>query len=145
MKPFLLVLGLVVVLGAGFVLLRPSDDDKSAENDPPATATTAERTRTATTPARPAPAPKPKVITIRVKGNQPVGGVRAIKVDKGGQLRFRVVADQPENAHLHGYDVAKPVGPGKVASFSMPAKLEGIFELELENSAVPIGEVTVTP
>jgi hypothetical protein len=141
----LLVVAIVAALVVGFVVLRPQDDDKPSATTaaPTATATTpSSGTATPTAPARP---PKPKVPTIRVEGLKPVGGVRKIKVDKGDQLRFRVTSDAVENVHLHGYDIEKPVAPGKAASFSLKANLEGIFELELENSAVPIGEVTVNP
>lgn len=153
MNRALLVLAVVVVFVVGFVALRPSGDD----DDPP-TATTAApapasttslAAPTATTPEPAAPAPKPmprpRVPTITVKALKPVGGVRDLEVDQGELLRFRVRSDRAETVHLHGYDVEKPVAPGKPASFSVRAKLTGIFEVELEHSAVAIAEVTVNP
>lgn len=55
------------------------------------------------------------------------------------------MSDQPEGAHLHGYGIAKEIGPGKVARFAVPAQIEGIFEVELKGTAVQIAEVTVEP
>lgn len=157
MNRVLLVLAVVVVFVVGFVVLRPSDDDQtSGSAGAPTASTTSPQGATPTTsvqadpgaqptPELPPPTPKPKVPTIEVKALKPVGGVREIKLDKGDLLRLRVRSDRAENVHLHGYDIAKPVAPGRPASFSVRAKIEGIFELELEESGVPIAEVTVNP
>ena len=82
---------------------------------------------------------------IRVKGGQPVGGVKDITVRQGGVIRLTVIADAAEEVHMHGYDIAKNVGPGAPASFTVPAKINGVFEVELENSAVQIAKLTVNP
>ena len=134
--------GLLVAAAAlaalAFVLLRPSGD-----------------TATTTTPAGTAPTgppvgatttkPEPAVPTIRVRGGEPVGGVRKLAFKEGERIRFRVTDDGGDEVHLHGYDVEKPVGPGEPASFSVPATITGRFEVELHNSATPIAEVTVEP
>ncbi len=165
MNRLAIVVAVVAALVVAFVVLRPSDDDpvsvdavtapaeQTTAAPAPAPAGTSATTGAATTTTTPEPAPapkpkpkpKPKVTTIRVENLKPVGGVRDIKLDKGDMLRFDVRSDRGENIHLHGYDVAKPVAPGKTASFSLRANLTGVFELELENSAVPIAEVTVNP
>lgn len=154
MNRFLLVIGVVAVLVVAFLALRPSTDDPESvaaapttaapAPAPAATTTTTTTAETAPAPA-PKPAPEPAVPTIKVANLKPVGGVRKIKLDKGDELRFDVTSDRGESVHLHGYDIEKPVAPGRAASFSVGAKLEGIFEVELENSAVPIAEVTVNP
>ena len=82
---------------------------------------------------------------IRVKGGQPVGGVQDITVRQGGVIRLTVTADAPEEVHMHGYDVAEDVGPGAPARFTVPATINGIFEVELEHSAVQIAKLTVNP
>ena len=149
MNRALLVLLVVAVLVVGFVVLRPSDDDQpSVTTAAPTTSTAAPAAQTATIPVPatpPARKPRRKVPTINVKALEPVGGVRDLEVDKGELLRFRVRSDRAENVHLHGYDIERPVAPGKPVSFSVRAKLTGIFEVELEQSAVPIAEVTVNP
>lgn len=149
MKRALLALAVFVVLLVGFVVLRPSGDDgdrSPATTAAPATTTVASVPAVTTPePAAPAPKPRPRVPTITVKALKPVGGVRDLEVDQGELLRFRVRSDRAETVHLHGYDIEKPVAPGKPASFSVRAKLTGIFEVELEHSAVAIAELTVNP
>jgi len=45
------------------------------------------------------------VPTILVREGQPVGGVKPITVNKGDQIRFRVVDDESEHLHVYGYDI----------------------------------------
>jgi len=82
---------------------------------------------------------------IRVKGGAPVGGIKELSAKKGDTVRFEVVADVSEEVHTHGYDILENVAPGKPAVFDFPAKLEGVFEIELEQSATQIGKLTVSP
>lgn len=142
------VLGAVIAAAVlAFVLLRPGDDS-SGTSQPTvaatptvtsATPTTTTKTTTTTTPAAPA------VTRIRVAGGKPVGGVRDITVKQGDRIRFVVTADQPENVHLHGYDIEKPVGSGEPARYNVPATITGVFEVELEDSSVQLAKVTVEP
>ena len=94
---------------------------------------------------KPKPPPKPEVATIVVKGGQPVGGVQDLEFDKGGQIRFVVESDVDEEVHMHGYDVSQDVAAGGKVEFDVPATIEGVFEVELEESVVPIAEITVNP
>ena len=84
-------------------------------------------------------------VVIRVAGGEPVGGMQHIEVKAGDRVRFVVQADAPEEVHVHGYDISKDVGPGQNARFNFVADLEGIFEIELENSGVQIVELVVEP
>lgn len=139
------ILGVAAVVVA-FVLLNPGGDDSSSPQPTTTAATTTTTTPTATGPAATTPvATAPSGRVIRVKGGQPVGGVQDITVKQGGVIRLTVTADAPEEVHLHGYDVAKDVGPGAPARFVVPATINGVFEIELEKSAVPIAELTVEP
>ncbi len=132
------ILGVAVVVVA-FVALRPSD--KPAATTTSATPTAAARTTSAAAPTATAPSGP----VIRVKGGQPVGGVKEVTVRQGGVIRLTVTADAPEEVHMHGYDIAKTVGPGAPARFTVPAKINGVFEVELEHSSVPIAKLTVNP
>jgi FtsP/CotA-like multicopper oxidase with cupredoxin domain len=147
----LTALGAVLVLVIAFVLLRPGDDD-TTNNEQAATvaapaATTPSAPAPTTSTAAPAPAakPRPKVTTVRAVGLKPVGGITSIKANKGDTVRFTVTSDQPENVHLHGYDVEKPVAPGKPARYVFKANIEGIFEVELEESGVQLIKLQVDP
>jgi hypothetical protein len=46
---------------------------------------------------------------------------------------------------VHGYDIPKDVEAGGQVSFSFPAKLEGVFEVELESRKEQIAELRVNP
>jgi hypothetical protein len=137
-----LAIGLAVAL---FFVLRGDDDDGGESTVAPAT--------TATTGESPEPAggggggkpEEPEVARIVVKNGQPVGGVQELEFTKGEQIRFVVESDIDEEVHLHGYDVSKQVSAGGEVEFDVPATAEGVFEVELEESVVPLAEITVIP
>ena len=45
--------------------------------------------------------------------------------------------------HLHGYDIFSDLAPGAPARIEFEANIDGVFEMELEDSVTPIAEVTV--
>jgi hypothetical protein len=136
---------LAVVL---FVVLQGGDDD---DGDSPATTptTTAVDQQTGGSGGSQGGGnekpEEPEVATIVVRDGQPVGGVQELEFAKGDDIRFVVESDISEEVHLHGYDVAKEVSAGGEVSFDVPATIEGVFEVELEHSVVPLAEITVTP
>lgn len=91
------------------------------------------------------PRPKPRPTTIVVRNGEPVGGVKELSFPRGGVIRFTVESDVADEVHLHGYDIAKPVKAGGKVSFAVPAEIDGVFEVELENAVIPLAEVTVNP
>lgn len=147
-KWFLSVIAAAIAILA-FVLLRADSNDNDpqpAQGTTTLPSTTGDPPATATAPtAEPAPPAPPPYVRIRAKGLKPVGKIKQIKVNAGDTVRFEVRSDQAEEAHLHGYDISKAVGPGKRARFKFKANIEGIFELELEHAGVPIGELQVNP
>ncbi len=119
-----------------FVVLRDADSDSGGSST--------------TTPATQSPSGgKPPAqnlpTTIVVRGARPVGGVQELTFEKGGRIRFIVESDVTDEVHLHGYDIAKPVEAGGRVQFDVPASIEGVFEVELEERVVPLAEVTVNP
>jgi hypothetical protein len=134
----LAALAAVVVL---FVVLAGGDDDGDG-------ATTQAQTGTGTTgPAerdKPKPA-KPAVERIVVEGGKPRGGVKRLSFDRGDRVRFVVESDVADEVHVHGYDISKDVPAGGSVRFSFPARLEGVFEVELEGRHEQIAELRVNP
>jgi hypothetical protein len=55
------------------------------------------------------------------------------------------MSDVEDEVHVHGYDVSKEVAAGGTAKFSFPAEITGVFEVELEQTAVPIANLQVNP
>ena len=141
----------IVVAVVGFIIARPEGDDEPAEQATTAqTETTTTQAgseqaeapaQTVTTPAE----PKPEVTRVRVRGGRPVGGAKEITVEKGETVRFDVVSDAADEVHVHGYDLLKEVGPGRVARFRFKADIEGVFEVELHHTETPIVELRVEP
>jgi FtsP/CotA-like multicopper oxidase with cupredoxin domain len=94
--------------------------------------------------------PKPAVNRIRIEDGEVVGGPADIQVKKGDQVTIMVSANAPDDVHLHGYDIEKPVAPGKPATFKFTADIEGIFEIEShkaedEGRDPLLGKLTVEP
>ena len=142
----MLLAATVIVLVGGFILLSPgSGKDKSpAATTPVATApatTSGEPAATATTAA-----PEPAATTIVVKGGKPAGGVQTVKASKGDRVSIVVSSpDTTSEVHFHGYDLKRDLTAGGEVRFDFDAKLEGIFEMELEDTAVQIAKVEVSP
>ncbi|MFL5828182.1 MAG: hypothetical protein ACJ76V_16810 [Thermoleophilaceae bacterium] len=134
----ILAVGAVAIVVA-FVILNSggSSDKKSASS---ATATTAQSTtQDATAPAQPGAKP------VVVQGGKPVGGVQKLTFRKGDQVRFMVKSDVGDEIHVHGYDFHKDVKPGGSVTFSFPAKIDGIFVVELESRGEQIASLQVNP
>lgn len=140
----LLGLGVVAVIAlvVGIVLKSDPDDDQQVA----VTTTSLEAVESVPEIKASEPASKkPKVPTIVVRDGEPIDGVADLAYDQGERVRFRVTSDAAEEIHLHGYDISEEVAPGGAVTFDFPAELEGVFEVELEERATPIAELTVEP
>ncbi len=134
----------VVALAILFVVLSGGEEGDDSSGDQPtveqSTTSPAENgTSTATTTTE----PKPEVPTIVVEDGQPVGGLQDLEFAEGEDIRFRVDSDTAAEVHFHGYDIAKDVEAGGSVEFDVPATIPGVFEVELEETATQIAEVTV--
>jgi plastocyanin len=131
----LALIALVVVIAVvGFVIA------KSGSNNKDKSATVTETTKgvtSTTTDVTPVP--------IVVKNGKPVGGVKKITVSKGDPVRFTVTSDVADEIHVHGYDFHKDVTKGGSVSFDFPAKIDGVFVIELENRGEQIASLEVQP
>lgn len=135
----LAALAAVVVL---FVVLAGGGDDNSDKTGSTQTQATTGTTRQE--PAQPKPA-KPAVERIVVVGGKPRGGVERLSYESGDRVQFTVTSDVADEVHVHGYDVSKDVPAGGTARFSFPARIEGVFEVELEGRKQQIAELRVSP
>ena len=152
-RPAVLGLLAVLVLTGLFVVLRDDEQESPPETSAQQTTTapassepepaTTQEPRTTTTPV--APPVRPAAIRIFIEGGRPVGGIKRFTAKQGDRIALVVRSDIPETVHLHGYDIERPVAPGKPAQLRFVAEITGRFELELEESGVEIGEISVTP
>lgn len=85
------------------------------------------------------------VVQILVRRAKPVGGVKTIAVSKGEPVRFRVTSDVADEIHVHGYNYRKGVAAGGSVNFDFPAKIDGIFVVELERRSEQIASLRVQP
>ena len=131
-----------------FIVLQGSDDDPDSPS-PAATPTTTEpaveNSLQQQKPEKPEKPEEPEIPTIVIEGGEPVGGVAELEYEKGDEIEFFVESDVADHVHLHGYNVFEDVTPGERIKFSVPATLEGVYEVELEDRVVPIAEITVNP
>jgi FtsP/CotA-like multicopper oxidase with cupredoxin domain len=109
-------LAVVVVIVAVIVIKPGSDDEKSSG-----------------------------AATVEVKDAKPVGGVQKLRWKKGETIDLTVKSDTADEVHFHGYDVHKDVAKGGSVQFKFPAKIDGVFVVELEDHKQQIAEVTVDP
>jgi hypothetical protein len=119
-----------------FVVLNSGGDSNKSSTS---TSTTSGKPGTTTT----APASAPQVITVR--NAKPVGGIEKLDYTKGDQVRFKINSDVADEIHVHGYDFHKNVPAGGSVSFSFPAKIDGVFVIELESRGEQIAELRVKP
>jgi FtsP/CotA-like multicopper oxidase with cupredoxin domain len=156
-----LVAAAIVVLVVAFVIAASGSDDAEKRFDEPPPATTqAGETEDEPTGGEAGPsesadhddraqaepeAEEPTVEVVRVRGGAPVGGVETLEYRRGDRIRLRVTADAPDEVHVHGFDVEKPVGPSAPATFNIEADIEGRFEVELHESGAQIATIEVSP
>jgi hypothetical protein len=89
--------------------------------------------------------PKPAVKRIVVEGGKPRGGIQRLEYERGDRIQFVVRSDVADEVHVHGYDISKDVPAGGTVRFSFPARIEGVFEVELEGRHEQIAELRITP
>jgi hypothetical protein len=87
-------------------------------------------------------------VVLNVRDGEPVGGVRTLTYNKGDQVNLEVRLNRPEEeVHVHGYEIEKPADTSPV-DLSFPAKLDGIFEIEVhhtDGTEAEIAELRVNP
>ena len=128
----------------GFVILQPGgDDNDTSKTATEKTGTTSKGGATSSGATSTTPVVRPK--RIRVEGGKPVGGIADITVSKGDRVRFSVTSDVADEVHVHGYDFMKDVAAGGTVRFDFPAKIDGSFEIELENRQEQIASLKVEP
>jgi ABC-type glycerol-3-phosphate transport system substrate-binding protein len=134
-----LAMGAVGLAGCG------GDDNAADAVTTTETATTATTTETGgeTTPTT--PAAQAKVITIRVVGGQPEGGIQRPTIDQGDKVVLVVRTDSGDAVHLHGYNIEQEIVPGKPLRLPFTANLAGRFEVELHPTDTLLAVLEVKP
>ena len=141
----MVILGVLALFVSGFALASCGGDDEATgttatETTQTTTTTTTESTTTTTTEPE---VEKPTLVRVVVVNGAPKGGIVRRTVDKGDRVVIVVKSDVADEVHLHGYDISRDVVAGGTARIAFRAKLQGRFEVELENRGVQIADLTV--
>jgi hypothetical protein len=145
-KRLLIGLGVIVALVALFLVFRPGDDDEAdtaattAVTAPPTIEPGTIETETATTAA-----PEATELVVTIRGGEPVDGIVRAEAKQGDPVVVIVRSDVADEVHVHGYDLMADVAPGKPVRMEFTANLTGRFEIELEDRAKQIAQLTVLP
>ena len=132
----------VVIAAVGIVVISASggdDEDDSGSNASETQATHTQAHEPTGSVDAPTPRPKPEFQKVAIKAGKVQGGEQEIELAKGDTAMIEVTSDEPDDIHVHGYDISKAVAPGRPARFRFQADLEGIFEIEAHD----IGNVTI--
>jgi len=80
---------------------------------------------------------------IDVRRGEAVGGVQRLEVPQGDLIEITVRTDTAESVHVHGYDLITAIGAGRERVVAFIATIQGVFEIELEQSGLLVAELTV--
>jgi hypothetical protein len=139
-----IALGAIAVAVVLFIVLRGNDNnDSSTRTSQPATPSGQVGARGASG-ADGSQNQKPPYIVV-VRNGKPVGGIEKMEYKKGERVRFVVRSDVADEIHVHGYDRLGDVQAGGSVRFDFPAKIEGLFVVELEQGGEQIAELRVNP
>jgi len=148
----LTALAIAVVAVVIAVVAGGGDDDggQAAQTTQTQSGTGGNSTETETEEPHETVPAEPQAARIQIRGGHVVGGPADIQVKKGDRVQIVVSSDAHDDIHLHGYDIEKPVEPGKPARFNFTVDIEGIFELEshvAEDAGRDplVGKLTVEP
>lgn len=135
-RRILLLGGLLLAAVLAFLLLKPGSSQESVQST-----VTESRIETAATQQ---PETKEKVDRVVVQNCGADGAIAKVKAVRNQLVRIKVTSDCSDELHLHGYDLSKHVAQGKPAYFKFKAKIEGVFEIELEKRGLQVASLTVS-
>ena len=160
-RPLLFIVGAMVILTGLFELLRPlppggakhahaatttaatAAPAASAVSVPPTVQSSPAAASAETTASQPAAAVKTFVIEVR--NGQRISGPERIESHEGDHVALTVTSDQPDEMHLHGYDLHLSLRANEPATLTFDATHSGRFDYELHHAHTTLGTLEVLP
>jgi FtsP/CotA-like multicopper oxidase with cupredoxin domain len=143
-----LAIAAVIAVVAVVVLAGGSDDtgdERAATPTPTPTATPESEGMAEESEATPTPTPSPTRTPDPIPVLRP-GTKKTVQAKQGERVRFRIRSPEPEEMHLHGYDIYRDLPAGETVTVTLDdPQLTGIYEIELHNSGEEIGSLRVEP
>ncbi|HZP12214.1 MAG TPA: hypothetical protein VFB36_07315 [Nevskiaceae bacterium] len=145
MKPralWFIVLGLVVA-AILFAWLRPPPDRA------PAPAVISQTPTGPSVPIAPdvpvAPPPVASSFDFVVRNGARAAGPVAMQAKEGDDVEIKVTSDQPDELHVHGYDLHTPLKANEPGTLYFKATHSGRFDVELHRSGLTLGALEIQP
>ena len=82
-------------------------------------------------------------VEVSVAGGEVQRPSDRVEVPLGSTVMMTVTSDEPDEGHVHGYDLTFAVGPGEPGTVQFPADIPGVFEVELHESGLPLVSLQV--
>ena len=117
----ILLFGALLLTGL-FLLMRPVQEPVTASLDLPA-----------------------RIVDFAVTDGRLAEGPAVVSVTEGTPVTLRFVANQEDEAHLHGYDLSAELKPGQRSEITFVASISGRFEIELHKSHAKLAVLEVQP
>jgi hypothetical protein len=96
------------------------------------------------TPSTPASPPADAhVFEFEITDGRASPPLERASVQHGETVRIVVTGDQPDEVHLHGYDLTTEVGPGRPGVIEFEAGQTGLFELETHETGLVLLQLQV--
>jgi FtsP/CotA-like multicopper oxidase with cupredoxin domain len=96
-----------------------------------------------TPPSAGAPAADIVTIDATISGSQVEPPPARVDVRVGQTVRITVTSDEPDELHVHGYDIETELTAGQPATVELVADQPGLFEVETHEQALQLFQLAV--
>ena len=133
--------GLLVLFGLGYFLFMPGPKEETVKQNQLVNAEKPIQSEQTEQPKPLGHVEVEGVFKYTLNGYEP----QSLRVEQGQQVILRIISEVADEAHLHGYDLSKPLVASEEITINFVADKTGRFELELEKLGKPLGTIEVYP
>jgi len=133
------LLRVAALLGAGAALPFPSERALAQLSSPDPSGPVV------AVPPPVAPPPVASSFDFVVRNGARAAGPVAMQAKEGDDVEIKVTSDQPDELHLHGYDLHTPLKANEPAALYFKATHSGRFDVELPFAGIALGTLEIQP